>query len=185
MLNTFCKYFPSPWTPEMMLFVLLALPRVWVPLHDCMGRSPTMQHVQWSSQLEPWIKRVSGIKSVGRYTVCSPLKKNVGCNLVGVLVWTEVGVQVRIDGAAHLHEGGINARVTRSPPVCASAPYARKIGIFWIVKVIRAMTSCFLVLVCNCVEWRNFSFHLASYCFQRWSWNFDFLRSTLTTVVWL
>lgn len=127
---------------------------------------------------------MSWIKSVGRYVVHSSLRKNVEPNLVGVLVWTEVGVQVRTNAVAHLHRGHLYASVTTGPPVCASVPHACKTRIFWIVILIRAMTSCLLVLVCDCVAWRNCSFHLASYCFQRQSWNSEFLRSTLTTITW-
>lgn len=52
---------------------------------------------------------------MGRYTVHSSLRKNVECNLLGVLTWTEVVMQVRTDAAAHLHGGDLHAHVTTGP----------------------------------------------------------------------
>lgn len=176
MLNAFCKYFTSCWVPEMMLFLLfVALPRVWVPLHDCMGMSPSMGQVQWFSQLEPWMRSLE--LRVWEGTWCTQ-GKNVECNLA----WTEVGVQVRADALAHVHWGDLMHMSLQVYLFVHLHPMHVRLDFFFLIAVlIRAMTSCFLVLVCYSVEWRNFSFHLASYCFQRRSWNSEFLRSIVLT----
>lgn len=61
-------------------------------------------------------------------------------------------MQVRADAVAHVHGGDLYARVATGPLVCASALRACKTIFFWVALLIRAMTSCFLFLLCNSVE---------------------------------